>query len=576
MSSRPRNPHDPHFDLQPLLEFSNVVNSSVDLRFILNTLLFTIMGKMVVSRGVVLVSTGGSTYSVVVSRGVNEFHENETIEIPRPPTSPVPLNARRAVSREWIVRFSRAGLVLIIPIVVRKKVVGLLALGNRAGGLHYSRADQDLIATLVGLTGAAIEKAMFIEELRKTNRSLDRKIQELNTLFELSKEFNIGMDAQRVIRLLTFSLLGQIGVSKYAICYESNGRQSVVASKGEIPFDVAASAVALNDLHGGVCVDDLRKSKHHRQVAAQLAEAGFRVVIPMHVHQNMKGMILLGEKLRGEPYNEGDLEFLYSLGNLACVSIENARLFQEALLKQRMEDEMIIARDIQQGLLPRTLPTIPGFDIAALNISSQQVGGDYYDILRRGTNEYVIAIGDVSGKGMPAALLMANVQAAMRALVSMRLPLAETTARINDLTTENTRSGNFITLFWGILNSESRELAYVNAGHNYPFLIRADGTVDQLEVGGMILGMMKTTSAYNEGRVTLAPGDLLFLYTDGVSEAMNAAGVDFTEERLLTILQAHHTQSAQEIINAVRDALTQYTQGTPQSDDITMLVLRAL
>jgi sigma-B regulation protein RsbU (phosphoserine phosphatase) len=267
---------------------------------------------------------------------------------------------------------------------------------------------------------------------------------------------------------------------------------------------------------------------------------------------------------------------LYSLANLAIISIENAKLFREAIEKQRLEDELILAREIQQGLLPQSLPQIPGFEIAAVNIPSQQVGGDYYDVIQRSEHEIIVAIGDVSGKGTPAALLMANVQASLRALIPVGLTLAETTARINDLTWMNTSSGRFITLFWGILNVQTKQFCYVNAGHNFPFLLRANGTVERLEEGGMILGMMKTTSPYQEGTVVLQPGDLLVLFTDGVSEAMNAQGVDFTEERFERTLQRLRSASANEVIEQVRKELWSYTQGAPPSDDLTMLVLKVL
>jgi sigma-B regulation protein RsbU (phosphoserine phosphatase) len=241
-----------------------------------------------------------------------------------------------------------------------------------------------------------------------------------------------------------------------------------------------------------------------------------------------------------------------------------------------MEDELAIAREIQQGLLPTTLPKIPGFEVAAINITSKQVGGDYYDVLPIHFDEYILVIGDVSGKGTPAALLMANVQAALRAFAPMGMSLPVATARINDLTCSNTGQDKFITFFWGSLNSVTKEFRYVNAGHNPPFLLRADGTIERLELGGIILGLMKTLTPYQEGSVTLGQGDVVFMFTDGVSEAMDSQEVDFTEERLEEVLKTVRTKTPSEIIHAVQAALETHTQGTPQSDDITVLVIKAL
>jgi len=227
-------------------------------------------------------------------------------------------------------------------------------------------------------------------------------------------------------------------------------------------------------------------------------------------------------------------------------------------------------------LLPQQLPEIDGFDIGAINVSSKQVGGDYYDFVKRSENEYVVAIGDVSGKGAPAALLMANVQAALRALAPMDYSLPEATARINDLTFMNTTGDKFITFFWGVIDCVTKQLRYVNAGHNPPFLVRANGAVERLTSGGLILGVMKTVTPYEESVVTLSRGDMLFMYTDGVSEAMNDKGEDFTEERLEKVVREVSGQNASEIIRHVKSAVEAYEGSAPQSDDITMMVIKVV
>jgi sigma-B regulation protein RsbU (phosphoserine phosphatase) len=377
-----------------------------------------------------------------------------------------------------------------------------------------------------------------------------------------------------VVRLLTFSLLGQVGVNRYAVCLAEGASMRIVASRMEESTELPQALQKLCELGNPVLIEDLVKDSKVSSAGEQLQQIGVRLVIPMQVQSRTKGLILLGQKLGGGSYSKGDLEFLYSLGNLAIISIENARLFQETLEKQRLEDELKIAREIQQGLLPQKLPQIPGYDLAAVNVSSKQVGGDYYDVLQRSETEYVIAIGDVSGKGTPAALLMANVQAAMRALAPLQNNLCETTARINDITFENTGGDKFITFFWGIVDTNSRQFRFVNAGHNLPFLIRKDGTVMRLSEGGLILGIMKAVQAYKEGLVQLEPGDTLFLFTDGVSEAMNASGEDFTEERLEVLVRSLSDRSARDMIQEVRAALEEFCKGTQQSDDITMLVLK--
>jgi sigma-B regulation protein RsbU (phosphoserine phosphatase) len=563
-------------DLLPLFEFGKIINSSLDLTFILNTLLLTLMGKMLVTRGMVFLRREKSWFEIVAAKGVEQTLLGHTIPIQPIPRTFFHIDRTTNGLYRWLTFFKQRQLSVLIPIVVQRKIVGMISLGQKQGGKRFTALDKTIIRSLVDLSGSAIEKAAMVEQLQQLNRNLDRKYQELNTLFDLSKEFNLGLNEDRVLRLLTFSLLGQVGVNRYAVCLLQEGKVHIVSSRLETAADLSPALALCCTLRTPSLTNELYRKKKFREAALVLEKAGIAAIIPMHVQNETKGLILLGRKLRGGDYTGGDLEFLYSLANLATISIENAKLFREAIDKQRLEDELAIAREIQQGLLPRSLPQIPGFDIAAVNIPSTQVGGDYYDVIQKSDREIVLAIGDVSGKGTPAALLMANLQASLRALTSVGLPLSEATARMNDLMCLNTSPGKFITLFWGVLDLLTRNFCYVNAGHNLPFLLRANGTVERLEEGGMILGMLKTSSPYEQGTVALQSGDVLVFFTDGVSEAMNAEGLDLTEERLEQILRRVQTASAQEIIEHVREELQTYTQGTPQSDDITMLVLKAL
>jgi sigma-B regulation protein RsbU (phosphoserine phosphatase) len=279
--------------------------------------------------------------------------------------------------------------------------------------------------------------------------------------------------------------------------------------------------------------------------------------------------------MRGSPYTKADLDFVTSLANLATISLENARLFREAIEKQRLEDELVIAREIQRGLLPLILPDIPHFGLSAVNISSKQVGGDYYDVVPLGGDRYMLAIGDVSGKGTPASLLMANLQATIRALISPDASLAELTGRVNDLLCDNTTSGRFITFFWGILDAARHSLRYVSGGHNPPYVLHAGGRIERLEAGGLILGVLKTTIPYDEGEAHFGPGDVLLMFTDGVSEAMNSKGEEFGEERLEKCLRSAAGDGAEAIVARVVEEVRRHSAEAPQSDDITLLVLKA-
>lgn len=561
-------------EILPLFEFSTIVNSSLDLQFILNTLLLTTMGKLMVPKGMVLLRRSDDLFEVVSAKGVTSDILGDRLRIDDPPRRNMQIQSKRGRGSQWMTFLRQYHQTMIHPMISQQRIVGLVALGKKISGGPYENKDLELLESLSNISAASIEKANIIDELKAANREVDRKLQQLNTLFDLGKEFNLGLDDERVIRLLTFSLLGQVGAMRYVIFLRRDEELQPVAVRAEGLQELRLTLVQLGSLRKPTLVRDLAGDAQFEDVADALQRTGIEATIPMMVQNELRGLIMLGKKLNEEPYSQADLEFIYSLGNLAIISIENVRLFRETLDKQRLEDELKIAREIQQGLLPQVMPQIAGFEVAGVNVPSSQVGGDYYDVVKKSEKEFIVAIGDVSGKGTGAALLMSNLQASLRALAPLDSGLATITGRLNDLTSANTGLDKFITFFWGTLNTDTRVLHYVNAGHNLPFVIRCDGGIERLDKGGLILGVMKTLTPYEEGEVLLRNGDTLFLFTDGVSEAMNSEGEDFTEERLERLLVENQSLSIQELLEKVKCEIELHSRGALQSDDVTMLVLR--
>jgi serine phosphatase RsbU (regulator of sigma subunit) len=245
----------------------------------------------------------------------------------------------------------------------------------------------------------------------------------------------------------------------------------------------------------------------------------------------------------------------------------------EASERGRLEQEMTIARDIQMELLPRTFPRITGLDIFAFTVPARHVGGDCYDVIDVGDGRLAVTIGDVSGKGTPAAILMANVQAAVRALSESGVPAAQLIARVNRLVHTFTEDSAFITFFYCVLDTRTGDLTYVNAGHNPPAIFRADGGKQFLDRGGLVIGVMPGAD-YEEGHAVLAPGDDLVLYTDGITEAANADDEMFGEERLEALLLEHRHRSAREIEEHVYSGIRDFVGAAAQSDDLTMVVVK--
>jgi sigma-B regulation protein RsbU (phosphoserine phosphatase) len=251
---------------------------------------------------------------------------------------------------------------------------------------------------------------------------------------------------------------------------------------------------------------------------------------------------------------------------------EEARAREEALIhQQEQEREIAEARAIQEKLLPREISQMPGYEIASAWQSARLVGGDYFDILPLDEKMLGICIADVAGKGMPAALLMSNLQAAVRGLSSLSVAPNLLCSRLNSLIYRNTASDRFITFFYAQLDGANRHLAYVNAGHNAPFVVHSDGSHERLREGGAVLGVFATRN-YEMGSAQLSPGDRVILFTDGVTEACNLAGEEFGEARLLRLLEDQRTLSADELQAKILAVVAEFSGGLWQ-DDATLLVL---
>jgi sigma-B regulation protein RsbU (phosphoserine phosphatase) len=546
-------------NLGALVEFSKIINSSLDINFILNNLLYTCLGKFQSTKSFVALVENNE----LVLRSSKGFSDELAASFPKD------LNID---SEQDFSAFSRFVASLEMPVTERisssGKTIGIICLGKRLSKAEFAQDDLDFLHTILNIVSTAIENSMAIDELKRVNRNLDTRINRLNSLFELSKEFGLLDEESRVSKLLTYSIIGQFLVSNYAVVYCDKGKLKILESKIEKnELYNALSCIDIQKIDEAVQQEEIEKS------FPSLAEMNIVIAVPMQIQGKTKGLILLGRRINNVEYNSSDVEFIFSIGSLAIISLENKRLFKEAIEKQKLEEELEIARDIQRNLLPGSFPELNSFEITGMNISSKQVGGDYYDIIKLDSNNYCIAIGDVSGKGVPAALLMANLQAFLKTTCKHGMKLDEATALINDLITENTTDGRFITFFWGILSENDKKFDYVNAGHNPPLLIRQK-VIKKLKNGGLLLGVMKTFIPYENDNIQLEKDDIIILFTDGVSEAKDRFDNEFSDERLEALSIANSQKSAGELLKIITDDVQRFAAGTHQSDDITLLIIK--
>ncbi|NIA28911.1 MAG: SpoIIE family protein phosphatase [Actinobacteria bacterium] len=280
---------------------------------------------------------------------------------------------------------------------------------------------------------------------------------------------------------------------------------------------------------------------------------------------------------RGGAFDEEDEEFLSGLSIHATLAIRQAALHKESLEKRALEHEMNVAREIQENLLPQHVPEIQNYDFAATNLPAKAIGGDYYDYIILPENHLRFCIADVCGKGIPAALIMATLRTTMHFQKSDfdAASVGRLVSRINRVMFESMPLSRFVTLFYGELDLNSGNLFYVNAGHNPPYFYQADENLHQLHVGGMALGLLKETE-FQVGHVQMKAGDLLFLYTDGVTEAMNSSLDEYGDERLSLFLKENRNSKAEDLINNIVADVPAHLDGMQQNDDLTMAVIKRL
>ncbi|HXK12101.1 MAG TPA: SpoIIE family protein phosphatase [Vicinamibacteria bacterium] len=310
--------------------------------------------------------------------------------------------------------------------------------------------------------------------------------------------------------------------------------------------------------------------------AESIMSSGVRSLIaaPLLDSSGSLGMIVLSSRIHVRRFAEQDLELLTALGSVAALRIRNLSLAEEGARRRELEKEMALAREIQLALLPERLPEIPGYSVFAVNDPSRAVSGDFYEVQGRDEgDEQVLVIADVSGKGMAASLLAASFDALLMGPIEVGHPTDVICAKVSRRLFLKTPPERYVTAFVAAIDPGSGRFSYTNAGHNPGLLVRPDGSVDRLEANGVPVGLFPAVE-YERGEVILAPGDLVVLYTDGITEAANAGGDEFGLERLQAVVQKYGREPLVALAVAIETAVEVFADGTPFGDDRTLVMLR--
>jgi serine phosphatase RsbU (regulator of sigma subunit)/pSer/pThr/pTyr-binding forkhead associated (FHA) protein len=310
-----------------------------------------------------------------------------------------------------------------------------------------------------------------------------------------------------------------------------------------------------------------RKSIVAQQIRSLLA-------VPLQTNDRVIGLIYLDSPNMIRQFTKEDLNLLTVMANVAAIRIETSRLNEVEQNEKLYAKELSQAAQIQQGLLPANAPKVEGYELSGYNAACRTVGGDYYDFLPFPDGKIGLIVADVSGKGLPASLMMTSLQARVHVLFEDGNHLAQKVTKLNAAVARNCPAGKFITFFMGVLDPATGEFTYCNAGHNPPLIVRADGSVEKLEAGGIVLGILPFSS-FEEAKAQVGPGDTIVLYSDGVTEQFAPdADEEFGEDRLGVVVADSRTASVDALIGIVNDAVTNFTNGAPAADDFTLLLAR--
>lgn len=405
------------------------------------------------------------------------------------------------------------------------------------------------------------------------------QIDHRNVLERFSKQIISVLDPPQLRRIISETLKTSVLVDQVYFCmFDDKVNEYVLLPSDEFPRRIVLDRdnpmlAAINSLSRTEYISSLGNFESDDKLAVTMAERNVRMILPMKEGDHLLGFVALTEKAAGYKYSSEDMNLLQVLSNQIVTALINARLYVESIERLRLQEEIAMARQIQLDLLPSTPPVYNTLSISVHSVPSRTVGGDFYDFINLNDNRLGIVIADASGKGMPAALMIAQIQAMIRSEVNNGIPISKMLKNINHQIATSTSPEKYVTLFYGELDPVSGEFVYSNAGHNYPVLMRSDKSIELLESGGTVIGALPLLE-FKSSTIKVQPEDILFLFTDGLSEAMDESEQEYGEERIKRLICENFENDPQTLVDNLLKDVKSFDPTDPPRDDTTIIAMK--
>jgi sigma-B regulation protein RsbU (phosphoserine phosphatase) len=428
-------------------------------------------------------------------------------------------------------------------------------------------------------TGEPVLQNQLIQE----NQRLRTAVEELSALNEIATAITSTQTLEQIVDLIVRKCVKHIKVEQGAVMLLDEKDQdkpfhTMIRKQDSLsnilPYRMDAQLTGwMLKNRNPLIVNDLTTDSRFKFMVDKNFPISSLLSVPMMVKGKMIGLLTVFNKKSEAGFTTGDQRLLGIIAAQSAHVIENARLYHEEQSLIRLQEEMRLAYEIQVDLLPKEQPVLPGYQIAGKSIPSKEVGGDYFDFIHSGDNRLAFCLGDISGKGIPAALLMANLQATLRGQTLLGNNSKSCVSFANEMLYQNSAPNKFATLFYGIIDSSKNELSYCNGGHNNPFFFSHDNKLTPLDKGGLIVGIMPSV-IYEEDTIPFNSGDLLVIFSDGITEAMNNTEEEFGEQRLIDVILQNKNEPAKDLIEIIIKKVQEFSGIQSQMDDITLVIIK--